>query len=289
MTTKLPYTMLPYDRQGEIDYASLDFNPDEPEPLPDAMIQNPQIFEIMTILAARFDRRRRPDVFIDSNTFICYDRRNLNVRVGPDCYVAFGVDSRSIRQRRIYLPWEAGKPPDFALEIASETTARHDVSGKRRIYAEVGVPEYWRFDPSGCELYGDPLVGERLAEGAYTPIDLTTEPDGVLKGYSPSLALSLCWYEGWLYLYDPVTGEYLRNIIQLQDDLLAAQDALEAEQAALEAERAALQAERAAREAKRDALQAERAAREAEQIAREAAEARVRQLEEELRRRPPEG
>ena len=80
---------------------------------------------------------------------ICYDPNNLNVRVGPDFYFASGVDAPAIERTKLYLPWEAGKPPDFVLEIASESTAEHDVTGKRQIYAEIGVPEYWRFDRSG--------------------------------------------------------------------------------------------------------------------------------------------
>ena len=149
------------------------------------------------------------------------------------------------KKRKMYLPWEAGKPPDFVLEVGSESTARHDVTGKRDIYARIGVAEYWRFDRSGGELYGEPLAGDFLEGGTYRPAELTTEPDGVLKGYSPALRLSLCWRagdggvdigsDGMLAFYDPTTGEYLRN------------------------------------------LRGERAAR-------EAAEARVRELEEELRR-----
>ena len=244
-------TMLAYNRQGVIDYSSLDFNPDTPEPLPDAMIQNPVLFEILSILAARFTgNNRQPDVFLDSNTFICYDRSNLNVRVGPDCYMAFGVDARAIRERKLYLPWEAGKPPDFVLEAASESTARHDVTGKREIYARIGVAEYWRFDPTGGEHYGQPLAGEQLVDSVYQPIELTTAPDGIIKGYSPSLRLFLCWHEEWFYFYDPEKGVYLRNNQQLQDALEAAETALGDAEAAREADRA-----------------------------------RIRQLEEELRRR----
>ena len=266
MTTKQSYKMLPYDWQGEIDYASLEFNPDDPEPLPDAMIQNPYLFDFIPILVSRFGAYHRPDFFIESNTFICYDRRNLNVRVGPDCYLAFGVDARVIRQRRLYLPWEVGKPPDLAIEVASVTTARHDITGKRDIYAQIGIPEYWRFDPTGGELYGAALAGERLVEGEYQPFTLTTEPDGVLKGYSPMLALSLCWDAERLLLYDPETGEYLSNIDQLHNAL---EEAQHREEAALHREQDALRREREP------------------QTAREAAEARVRDLEEKLRRRQP--
>ena len=250
MTTKPKYRMLPYNREGEIDFSKLLFDPHERLTVPDAMIQNPIMLELMHVLNGRFRSNQRPDIFLDSNTYICYDRRDLNVRVGPDCYVAFGVDAQAIRQRRLYLPWEVGKPPDFVMEVASPSTSRQDLRPKRDIYASIGIPEYWRVDPTGGDLYGQPLAGDRLVEGAYRPIELTTEPDGVLKGYSPAaLALSLCWRDEWLYLYDPETGQYLMNIEQALD--------------AYAESRADLHEERAAREA---------------------AQSRVRELEEEVRR-----
>ncbi len=254
-------TMLTYNWQGAIDFASLCFNPNKPEPLPDAMFQELLLQETLHVLAARFtDFGSRPDNFISSNTFICYDRSNLNIRVGPDCYLAFGVDARAIRERRLYLPWEVGKPPDLTLEIASETTALYDVTGKRQVYAQIGIPEYWRFDQTGGDYYGQALAGDLLVNGVYQPIDLTTEPDGVLKGYSPALELYFCWHEEWLYFYDPATGAYLRN---------------------REQELEAHQAERAAHQATQAELQAERAAR-------EAAEAKIRELQEQLLSRRPE-
>ena len=120
MTTKpAKYKMLPYNRQGEIDYASLDFDPNEKELPPDHMEQNREINEVIGLLMARFtDFWRRPDVFLDTDTNICYDRSNLNVRVAPDVYIAFGVDDRAIRPRKLYLPWEVGKAPDWVLEVA---------------------------------------------------------------------------------------------------------------------------------------------------------------------------
>ena len=85
--------MLPYVKRGEIDYAALDYNPDEPEPMPEAMEQETVVNEILNILASRFaDFWQRPDVFISSNTILCYDPSNLNVRRQPDIYLAFGVD-----------------------------------------------------------------------------------------------------------------------------------------------------------------------------------------------------
>ena len=204
--------MLPYQRGGEINYDSLDFDPFVSEHPEDAMDQNDEMDEIIGILRARFTGfGSRPDVFLNRETNICYDPNDLNVRVSPDIYIAFGVDAQAIRERRLYLPWEAGKPPDWVLEIASPTTVRVDVSRKPGIYARIGVPEYWRFDPSGGRNHGAALYGGILAGGEYRAVELTTGPDGILKGYSPALGLSLSWDEGWPRLYDPATGRYLEN------------------------------------------------------------------------------
>ena len=206
------HTPVSYRRGSDIDYASLDFNPDVSDHPDDSMEQNRELNEIHNLLRAYVtDFDSRPDIFLDRETNICYDRRNLNVRVSPDVYLAFGVDARAIRPRKLYLPWEAGKPPDWALEITSESTGREDIDRKPAIYARIGVPEYWRFDPSGGDHHGEPLYGGILAGGGYRPIDLTTAPDGILKGYSPVLGLSLCWDEGWPRFYDPSTGVYLEN------------------------------------------------------------------------------
>ena len=210
--SKSAFKMLPYRRQGEIDYSGLEFNPDEKHRTEDAMDQNLEIAEILGIFRARFtDFNRRPDVFLDNETYICYDPGNLNVRISPDIYLAFGVDARAIRPRKLYLPWEVGKPPDFALEVASESTASNDVNRKPQVYAAIGIGEYWRFDPAGGANYDAPLYGGLLHNGTYDAAELTTEPDGILKGYSPTLELSLCYDDGWPKLYDPANGAYLEG------------------------------------------------------------------------------
>ena len=102
------------------------------------------------------------------------------------------------------------------------------------------------------------MSGWRLVNNAYAPIELTTEPDGVLKGYSEVMELYLCWDEGWPRFYDPATGTYLENWRQ---------------------ERAALYATRERLDATRGTLESERATHEAERVA---LQARIRQLEEQL-------
>ena len=136
----------------------------------------------------------------------------------PDCVVAFGVDPEAIIARNGYVISEVGKPPEFVLEIASRTTAPRDETVKREGYAEMGVPEYWRFDGSGKGLYSRPLSGDRLVGDAYEPIEITEEADGEVRGYSRALSLYLCSdAENRLRFWDPATQKYLPTHLEAME------------------------------------------------------------------------
>lgn len=95
-----------------------------------------------------------------------------NVSLGmrrPDLTIAFNVDAARIIADEGYSIEVIGKPPDFVLEVASKSTGEGDYIGKRRDYAAFGIPEYWRFDPSGGIYHDAPLAGDRLADGEYRP------------------------------------------------------------------------------------------------------------------------
>ena len=98
-------------------------------------------------------------------------RQRLGLRV-PDLTIAFGVDRRRIISDRGYSIEDQGKPPDFVLEVTSENTGQRDIRVKRENYAAFGIPEYWRFDPSGGLYHGVPLAGDRLGGGVYQSIDI---------------------------------------------------------------------------------------------------------------------
>ncbi len=210
MTTKYSYAP-----PHSVEIPDLDpfFGPDapslpDPEPRPDGMLQNPHIIHVMQILEDI--RGSRPGVFVDTNTIVYYDPTDYNRRFQPDVYAAFDVDAEAIRQRNGYVIWEVGKPPDFVLEVASESTADNDTGYKRDLYGRVGIPEYWRFDPSeDASLYGQRLVGEYLEDGVWHPFQMHSDPDGVTWGYSPMLHLNLRGQEGRLELQDPDTDEIL--------------------------------------------------------------------------------
>ena len=189
----------------------------------------------------------------------------------PDLLVAFAVDTAAIIARKGYAIEEHGKAPDFVLEVASASTGYQDEERKRAGYAAYGVPEYWRFDPSGGAYHRQPLAGDRLVEGAYRPIDIHRTDDTHYFGRSAVLNLSLCWEEGQLRWWDPVAERYLEThdeeaearITERQGRITERQVRITAEVRADSAEVRAGTAE----------------------VRADTAEARVRELEAELRRR----
>ena len=92
----------------------------------------------------------------------------------PDLLIAFGVHPEGYQASNGYVISEQGKPPDFVMEIASESTARIDVVEKRVEYAELGIPEYWRFDETGehhgSRLAGGPAGGRPVRTHAYSRV-----------------------------------------------------------------------------------------------------------------------
>ena len=190
----------------------------------------------------------RPNTVVGSEIPVGPDRSNRDdVRI-PDMTVAFNSDQDLIEEDRGYDLGRHGKPPDFVLEVASPTTASNDYTDKRLDYERYGIREYWRLDPTGGELYGVALAGDRLVDGEYRPVSIERMADGSLRGYSEILGLYLFWEDGRLRFFDPETGSYLRSH---QEEVARADE--------------------------------ERARAEAEAEARREAEAEVRRLREQLR------
>ena len=232
-TSKLAAPFLPYKSLLPEGYIC-----PEPEYRVDSLLQSEHIDECGHILRDHFSEQ--PTTLVDTGAFVFYDINDMpRRRFRPDLYAVFGIDKAAAYRRNGYIIEEAGKPPDFALEVASPTTYRYDLGGKRTLYASIGIVEYWRFDPTGGELYGQPLIGETLIGGTYQALDLHTEPDGMVWGYSPALDLCLCALGRRLLFYDRKTGCYLRSVGEER----AARLATEAERDQFEAERDAAVAE----------------------------------------------
>ena len=206
-------------------------------PLADGDYQFEHFMEILFLLRSFF--RDRPDVAVKGNTIIYYVEGNPHLWVSPDCYVAFGVDLALLLENNNYRVWEMGKVPDFVLEIGSPSTASNDTGDKRDLYARLGIGEYWRFDPSGGDHYGEPLAGETLVDGEYRLLDMREDADGGTWGYSPTLGLEFHWTERSLRLYDPVGRRWLQTSAELEAARVAAEtraESAETRMAELEAE-----------------------------------------------------
>ena len=228
-------------------------------------------------------------LFMISNIPIRYNPSNRRVFITPDWYISFNVDLDAISEKMSYDVWEVGKPPEFALEVASPSTYRKDLYRKPAIYAYIGIGEYWMFDPTGGELYGQALSGYRLVNGGYEPIETALNEHGLESGYSE--VLRLCAMEksrrlellavqpdmemvfqedhnpAQLLVQDAETGLYLLNA----KGIAAQADRAETRAATAEVERDTAQAERDGMRAELDAARAH-----AEHVEAENAELRER-------------
>ena len=201
MTTKLSTSTQP---EHEVIYPDTDGLP-----LPDNLLQEPFFIELLSTLKPFFENL---NVLVSGNTIIYYVECDPTLSVAPDCYIAFGMDRASLLKRHLtYRVWDAGKFPDFVLEIGSPSTANNDLGPKRDLYARLGALEYWRYDPTGGDYYGEPLVGEYLVEGEYHRFEMMPDPDGLPRAHSPLLNLDLRWEEGRLRFYDPASGSWPEN------------------------------------------------------------------------------
>ena len=191
-------------------------------------------------------------VYVGADLLLYYDQGPPAAFVVPDVFVVKGV---SKAMRRIYRLWDEQVAPCVIFEITSRSTKLEDLGNKRGLYQELGVHEYFIFDPLGEYLY-PPLRGYQLADGVLAEMPL--QPDGTLV--SQELGLRLKPESALLRLVNLATGEKLLTADELA---IRAEEALEyaqaeAERAQAEAERAQAEAERAARaEAEIERLRAE--------------------------------
>ena len=191
--------------------------------------------------------RNRGDIYISGDLLLYYDPDDWGKSVAPDVMMVRGV---SPRRRRSYVQWEEGKPPDCVVEVSSPDSGRTDRVRKRELYERLGVAEYFLFDP----VYGDRrhegrLQCFRLFGGRSVPLGPGGPTGSVAELASEVLGVSMRPEAKRLRLRDLSTGK----------DLLYPDET-----------------EKARRTAERE--------RAREAAARQAAEARVAELETELRR-----
>lgn len=179
--------------------------------------------------------RARDDVHVAGDMLLYYEQGNPSAVRGPDVMVSKGVRGKHLR--RSFRIWEEGVVPAAIFEITSNSTKREDQVEKPALYAQLGVKEYFLFDPQGDYLQPR-LQGFRLVAGRYIP--MTSEKADRLSSAELGLDLAIDIDAHLLRVVDPATGEWLPTREEYEQQIeLARRDALEAQSNAAEAQREA--------------------------------------------------
>ena len=203
-----------------IDDPTIEYSSSDGEPLAESDHQYIPLTDTVSTLRNHF--RDRIDVYVAGDMLVYYVLNDPSTSVPPDVFAVFGVLGNHPRDSWV-VSREGTRVPDFVLEVASRSTWRRDREEKREVYASIGVSEYWRFDPLD-EYFGVPLEAERLVDGAYQPIPIGRDEDGMLRGYSEVLGLELCVLADLsLRLYDPVRETWLLDHRRSEEARLAAE------------------------------------------------------------------
>jgi Uma2 family endonuclease len=131
-----------------------------------------------------------------ANQFLYYSQGFPKLRVAPDVMVILGVTPGG---RDNYKIWEEGQVPAVIFEMTSGSTKDSDQVFKYNLYEQLGVQEYWLFDPKG-EWLNEQLRGYRLVDEHYQPI---------ADGLSQVLNLRLTVEAQLIHFYRQDTGEKL--------------------------------------------------------------------------------
>ena len=108
----------------------------------------------------RYHWRERRAIYVAGNMFVYFAPDQVKTRDfrGPDLFVVKGV--RDNHMRHSWVVWEEdGLTPDYVIELASASTVKFDLGGKKRIYERIlKTPEYVVYDPGPERLWGWRLV-----------------------------------------------------------------------------------------------------------------------------------
>jgi hypothetical protein len=122
-----------------------------------------------------------------ADQFLYYSPGYPKLRVAPDVMVIFDVAKGG---RDNYKIWEEKRVPKVIFEITSAGMRNQDLEFKKNLYQQLGVEEYWLFDPRGGWI-PEQLIGYRLYRDIYEPItddrsqplNLRVVPEGELIGF----------------------------------------------------------------------------------------------------------
>jgi Uma2 family endonuclease len=160
------------------------------------------------------------------NQFLYYVQGFPRARTAPDVMVIFNVEPGG---RDSYKIWEEGQAPSVIFEITSPSTRKHDENFKKSLYAQLGVQEYWQFDPKG-EWIPEKLRGFRLHDFTNSNGELESVYEPITDGQSQPLQLRLTVDDRLIGFYRLDTGKKLLIPAELAEARQQAEARAEEEQ-----------------------------------------------------------
>ena len=261
-------------------FSEIDYPESDGQPMGETPLHQSWMIRLLNLFQQRYVAQ--PQVYVACNMMMYYTPGSMHEFLVPDLVVLLDSNRRS---RRVLKLWEETQPPNLVLEVTSRSTRDNDTQPKKQLYAQLGIAEYFLFDPSGNELT-PALQGYRLTEpGVYAPI--AQDSGGRLRSEQTGIMFSLAPDpnpdpnpdpELELLLHDTATGERLLTEIETER-----QGRLWERRAKLHERRAKEQEQQRRVEAERLAHEAELRA-EAERAARLQEKASLAELEAELRK-----
>jgi Uma2 family endonuclease len=184
----------------------LDYPETDGKPMAETDKHRDLMIELIEQLKTHF--QDDPQVYVSGNMLLYYEKGNVKKRLAPDVFVVRGVPKH---QRRVYKLWEEGQAPDVVFEISSRGTWGEDLQTKWQRYAQMGIREYFIFDPE-YDYLKPALNAYRLVNGEYKQLKSL---GGVVT--SKTLGLELVDTGETLRLRNPNTGQFLPTIDELRN------------------------------------------------------------------------
>ncbi|MEH2024369.1 Uma2 family endonuclease [Nostoc sp.] len=170
---------LPVSVESEIFYPSADGQP--------VAETYDHLYALLTTLEVLKQYLANRQATVLGNQFLYYAQGFPKLRVAPDVMVIFDVAPGG---RDNYKVWEEGQVPTVIFEMTSFGTKGQDEIFKKTLYEQLGVKEYWLFDPKGewvqQRLRGYRLRGEiyeSIQDGRSEPLQLRLVVEGRLIGF----------------------------------------------------------------------------------------------------------
>ncbi|MFN6514474.1 MAG: Uma2 family endonuclease [Nostoc sp. CreGUA01] len=163
---------------------NIEYPTSDGEPLAESYLH---LYAILTTLEVIKQYLAGRQATVLANQFLYYAQGFPKLRVAPDVMVIFDVPPGG---RDSYKVWEEGQVPQVVFEMTSQGTQKQDQEQKKNLYEQLGILEYWLFDPKGEwieeKLRGYRLDGETyqlIVDGISQPLGLKVTVEGELLGF----------------------------------------------------------------------------------------------------------